>query len=93
MSKDNVIALSQPGTFTDLLSEVLRNGARALLAKAVEAEAADFLERYAALMTADGRQRLVRHGQSARACGDDGDRRRARAPAARARPGARRSFI
>lgn len=43
MPKDNVIALSQPGTFTDLLSEVLRNGAQALLAKAVEAEAADFL--------------------------------------------------
>jgi transposase-like protein len=62
MPKDNVIALSQPGTFTDLLSEVLRNGAQALLAKAVEAEAADFLERYATLKTADGRQRLVRHG-------------------------------
>ncbi len=62
MSKDNVIALSQPGTFTDLLTEVLRSGARALLTQAVEAEAADFLERYAALKTADGRQRVVRHG-------------------------------
>ena len=62
MPKDNVIALAQPGAFTDLLSEVLRNGAQALLAKAVEAEAADFLERYSALKTADGRQRLVRHG-------------------------------
>lgn len=62
MSKTNVIALSQPGTFTDLLSEVLRTGARALLAKAVEAEAADFLEQYAALKTEDGRQRVVRHG-------------------------------
>jgi hypothetical protein len=40
MSKKNVIALSQPATFTDLLSEVLRNRAQALLAKAVEAEAA-----------------------------------------------------
>ena len=44
MSKNNVFALSQPGTFTDLLTEVLRNGARALLVQAVEAEAAIFLE-------------------------------------------------
>lgn len=36
--------------------------AHALLAKAVEAEAADFLERYSALKTADGRQRTVRTG-------------------------------
>ena len=49
MSKANVIALSQPGNFTDLLTEVLRTGARALLAKAVEAEVADFLEQYADL--------------------------------------------
>jgi hypothetical protein len=57
-----VIALSQPGDFTDLLTEVLRTGARALLAKAVEAEAADFLEQYSALKTEDGRQRMARHG-------------------------------
>ena len=57
----NVIALSQPGNFTDLLTEVLCTGARALLAKAVEAEAADFLEQYAELKTEDGRQRVVRH--------------------------------
>lgn len=62
MTKSNVITLPQPGAFTDLLTEVLRNGARALLAKAVEAETADFLERYADLKTEDGRQRVVRHG-------------------------------
>ena len=62
MSKSNVIALSQPGNFTDLLTEVVRTGARALLAKAVEAEAADFLEQYSGLKTEDGRQRVVRHG-------------------------------
>ncbi len=62
MTKSNVIALPQPGAFSDLLTEVLRNGARALLAKAVEAETADFLERYADLKTEDGRQRVVRHG-------------------------------
>ena len=62
MPKSNVVALCHPGTFTDLLSEVLRNGARALLTKAVEAEAADFLEQYAGVKTEDGRQRVVRHG-------------------------------
>ena len=34
MSKNNVFALPQPGTFTDLLTEVLRNGAHALLVQA-----------------------------------------------------------
>lgn len=62
MTKSNVIALPQPGAFSDLLTEVLRTGARALLARAVEAETADFLERYADLKTEDGRQRVVRHG-------------------------------
>jgi hypothetical protein len=40
MTETNVFHLSQPGTFTDPLTEVLRNGARALLAQAVEAEVA-----------------------------------------------------
>lgn len=44
MTDSNVFKLSQPGTFTDLLTEVLRNGAHALLVQAVETEAAAFLE-------------------------------------------------
>ena len=62
MSNDNVIHLIQPGIFDDQLTEVLRNGARALLAKAVEAEVADFLGKHADLKTEDGHQRVVRHG-------------------------------
>jgi len=58
----NVIKLAQPGTFTDSLTEILRNGAYALLAQAIEVEVADFLGRYADLKTAAGRQRIVRHG-------------------------------
>jgi putative transposase len=58
----NVIKLAQPGTFTDSLTEILRNGAHALLAQAVELEVTDFIGRYADLKTAAGRQRLVRHG-------------------------------
>ena len=38
MTDNNVIKLAQPGTFIDSLTEILRNGARALLAQAVEAE-------------------------------------------------------
>ncbi|MGY3413183.1 hypothetical protein ACVWZV_009349 [Bradyrhizobium sp. GM5.1] len=53
MSNDNVIHLIQPGIFDDQLTEVLRNGARALLAQAVEAEVADFLGRHADLKTRD----------------------------------------
>jgi len=58
----NVFHLSQPGSFADPLTEVLRNGARALLARAVEAEVASLLEKHADDVTADGRRRLVRHG-------------------------------
>ena len=62
MSNDNVVRLIQPGSFDDQLTEVLRDGARDLLAKAVEAEVADFLGKHANLKTEDGRIRVVRHG-------------------------------
>jgi transposase-like protein len=61
MTDTNVLQ-SQPGIFADPLTEVLRDGARALLAQAVEAEVASLLERYADEVTDDGRRRLVRHG-------------------------------
>ncbi len=62
MTETNVFQLSQPGTFADPLTEVLRSGARALLAQAVEAEVAALLSGHADKLTDDGRQRLVRHG-------------------------------
>ena len=62
MTETNVFQLSQPGTFADPLTEVLRNGARALLAQAVEAEVAALHSLHADKLTEDGRQRLVRHG-------------------------------
>src|SRR5207248_10373903 len=43
-------------------TEVLRNGARALLAQAIEAEVAGFLARHVDLKTATGLRRVVRHG-------------------------------
>ena len=62
MSNDSVIKLIQPETFDDQLTDVLRAGARALLAQAVEAEVADFLGRHADVKTTEGRRRIVRHG-------------------------------
>ena len=62
MTNANVFQLCQPGTFADPLTEILRNGARALLAQAVEAEVAVLLASHADKLTDDGRQRLVRHG-------------------------------
>src|SRR3954463_13125290 len=62
MIQDNVVKLIQPAEFSDPLTEVLREGARALLAQAVEAEVAAFLSGHADKHTEDGRQRLGRHG-------------------------------
>ena len=62
MSDANVVKLLQPGSFADPLTEVLRNGARALLAQAIEAEVADFLAKHIDLKTATGLRRVVRHG-------------------------------
>src|SRR3981081_1221024 len=62
MTETNVFQLTQPGTFSDPLTEVLRNGARTLLGQAVEAEVAAWLSTHTDKLTDDGRRRLVRHG-------------------------------
>ena len=62
MTETNVFKLTQPGTFSDPLTEVLRNGARTLLGQAVEAEVAAWLSTHTDKLTDDGRRRLVRHG-------------------------------
>ncbi len=62
MSNDNVSKLIQPGCFNAQLAEILREGARTLLAQAVEAEVADFLAQHADLKTVEGRQRVVGRG-------------------------------
>lgn len=62
MQNDNVTKLIQPGSFDDPLTEVLRNGARTLLAQAIEAEVAEFLSKHADLKTEEGLARVVRHG-------------------------------
>lgn len=65
MSNDNVFALKNPGVANevrDALTEVLREGARALLAQAIEAEVVEFLTRHGDQRDAAGRLRLVRNG-------------------------------
>ena len=57
-----VVRLVQPGEIEDVLTAVLRAGARDLLAQAVEAEVEEFRARYADHRLDDGRERLVRHG-------------------------------
>ena len=61
-SSSNVIRLRQPDEIDDPLTEVLRVGARRLLAQAVEMEAEVFLAAMQDLRLLDGRARLVRHG-------------------------------
>jgi len=61
-SDSTIVPLRQPEEIDDPLTAVLRNGARRLLAQAVEAEAEAFLATMKGLRLADGRERIVRHG-------------------------------
>jgi putative transposase len=58
----NIVPLRQPYEIDDSLTNILRSGARQLLAQAVEMEAAAFLAAMNGLKLPDGRDRLVRHG-------------------------------
>jgi putative transposase len=63
MDEDNVVSLRRPDhRAEDPLTEVLRHGARTLLAQAIEAEVATFLASHAGLVDEAGRRRLVRNG-------------------------------
>ena len=58
----NVVRLRLPEEIDDPLTNILRSGARQLLAQAVEMEAEVFLAAMKDLQLPDGRDRLVRHG-------------------------------
>ena len=64
MNKSTVVPLRQPEEIVDPLTEVLRSGARRLIAQAVEAELEGFLNEHADLRLPDGRRRVVRHGHA-----------------------------
>jgi len=57
-----VVSFLHPDALDDPLTSVLREGARRLLAQAVEAEAEAFLAAMSEERLADGRARVVRHG-------------------------------
>ncbi len=65
MSQDKVVEFKTPEStesFSDALSELLRQGARQIIAQAVEAELNDFLGQYEEVKDEAGRQAVVRNG-------------------------------
>lgn len=65
MNNDNLIAFQSPESstsFDDALTELVRKGARQIIAQAVEAELAEFLSQYQTLKDEQGRQGVVRNG-------------------------------
>jgi len=63
MNKDNVVAINNPERFVDdPISDILRQGARDLLAHALETEIEIFLNQYKELKDETGLQRIVRNG-------------------------------
>ena len=66
MAEDSVVALPRPGASVtdDPLLAVLREGARRMLTRAIEAEVEAFLAAHAGLVDDQGRRRLVRNGHA-----------------------------
>jgi putative transposase len=62
MIENRVVPLRQLDANDDPLTEILRSGARRLIAQAIEAEFEAFLTSHADCKLSDGRQRVVRHG-------------------------------
>ena len=63
MKEDSsIIQFRQPGSVEDPLTEIAREGARRMLATALEAEVEAFVGQFAEDRLPDGRQRVVRHG-------------------------------
>lgn len=62
MSDDTVVRFPVPGVVEDPLSEMLRGGARQLIAQAVEAELEEFLSRHESRRHGGSRAAVVRNG-------------------------------
>ena len=63
MNNNTIIELKTPeGNVEDALTELLRTGARKLIAEAVEAELSELLDHFTHLKTEDGRAAIVRNG-------------------------------
>jgi transposase-like protein len=63
MKQNSVVELKKEEPFIeDPITDILRNGARQLLAQALEAEVEQFLYQFAEMRDEQGRQRIVRNG-------------------------------
>jgi len=63
MKKNTVVGLKKPFEIEeDPLTEMLRTGARRLIAEAVEAELQDFLEQFSEYRNQQGHRQVVRNG-------------------------------
>ena len=62
MSEDSANLFGTPGSIQDSLTELLREGARGLIEKAVEAELQQLLNQYGNVTDLSGRRTVVRNG-------------------------------
>jgi putative transposase len=62
MKNDNVISLEKPVENEDILTRMLRDGARELISKAVQAELSHFLDQYQDVVDEQGHRSVVRNG-------------------------------
>ena len=63
MNKNKIVTFKKPGEISeDPLTELLRNGARRLIADAVEAELQELLSQYFAFRNMQGHRQVVRNG-------------------------------
>lgn len=63
MKENKIIELKNPGSFIDdPITEILREGARKLLAAALETEIDEFISEYSELRCKDGAQRITKNG-------------------------------
>lgn len=62
MDDDTTLVSFSSPAFEDQLSEMLQEGARRMIATAIESELAEFMSRHAALREARGHQAVVRNG-------------------------------
>ena len=61
MTDSNIFKLNKPGQ-RDPLQEILREGARKMLAAAIETEVSDFIQQHGSLKTDEGELAVVRNG-------------------------------
>jgi hypothetical protein len=62
MEMTNIVDFARRDVMTDALTELLKTGAQALIASAVEAELAGYIEQFSELRTEAGQAAVVRNG-------------------------------